>query len=95
MKSLYIANGDRLEVDWSLVRALTSSKFVTKVMSELESDFLESDWGNQVFSAKKYSGSVEITVKNSFGYDIFTYEKGEINHIHLTNSEITEMYQSI
>ena len=90
MKSLYIANADRLEVDWSLVRALTSSKFVTKVMSELESDY-----ENKVFSAKNYNDSIEITLKSPLSYDVFTYYKGEINHIHLTNSEITEMYQSI
>ena len=90
MKSLYIANVDRLEVDWSLVRALTSAKFVAKVMSELESD-----WENEVFSANNYKGAIEITLKGSFGFDILRYEKGEINQIRLTNSEITKMYQSI
>ena len=90
MKSLYIVNGDLLEVDWHLVRAVTNSKFVAKIMEELRKD-----WSNKVFSAKNYNDSIEIIIKGDLTFDVFQYYKGDINHIHLTNSEVTEMYQSI
>lgn len=86
---LYNEKGE-MELDWATLEALTSRQFADKIRHRYKS---EKD--NSILWARFQKDSIEVVIKRLYGVEIFSYSKDKINTITLTDSEITEIYQSL